>query len=194
MRYFLHIYENRRAIFLHPWKSILFFFIDFFPKIKFRMMHVMEYLGEFHKSTRRGDFVKIFGNVHKMEHFRKFLLVFKWENTIHKNYTHIFSKHKRSEFIESTPQKIFGRFAPEMCTIWRKSHYQRISQNIHILQHLGESHKSTRRGYCVKIFKNVHKMQHFWKFLHVFKWEFIKIIHIFCQKKKCSDSIESTPS
>ena len=40
-------------------------------------MHVMEHLGEFHKSTRRGDFVKIFEHLHKMEHFRKFLLVFK---------------------------------------------------------------------------------------------------------------------
>ena len=30
----------------------------------------MEHLGEF-----RGDFVQVFENVHKMEHFRKFLLV-----------------------------------------------------------------------------------------------------------------------
>ena len=55
---------------------IVFFFIDFCPKIKFRNVHIMEHLGEFHKSTRRGDFVKIFENVHKMEHFRKILLVF----------------------------------------------------------------------------------------------------------------------
>ena len=33
--------------------------------------------------------------------------------------------------------KIFRRFAPEMYTIWGKSHYQRISQNIHILEYLG---------------------------------------------------------
>ena len=51
-------------------KTYCFFFIDFCPKIEFRNVHVMEYLGEFHKSTRRGDFVKIFENVHKMEHFR----------------------------------------------------------------------------------------------------------------------------
>ena len=150
-------------------------------------MHLMEHLGEFHKSTRRGYFVKIFEIVHEMEHFRKFLLVCKWENTIHKNHTHIFSKHQCSKSIESTsppPKKLFRRFAPEMCTIWRKSHYQRISQNMHILEHLGEFHKSTRRGDFAKISKMCTKWSIF-ENIYIFSNEkrgFIKITHIFSQK------------
>jgi hypothetical protein len=99
-------------------------------------VHVMEDLGEFHKSTRRGDFVKIFENVHKMEHFQNFLHIFQWENRIHENYTHIFSTKQCSESIESTPppkNKISGasrrkcaqsgenpitRTSPQMCIFW----------------------------------------------------------------------------
>jgi hypothetical protein len=33
--------------------------------------------------------------------------------------------------------KFFRRFAPEMCRIWRKFHFQRSSPNIHIWEHLG---------------------------------------------------------
>ena len=150
----------------------MFFFIDFCPK-----------------ATLRGDFVKIFENVHKMENFRKFSHIFKWENRIHKNYTHIFSKKQcSSESIESTLKKNFPALR-----VGNVHNLEKIPlpENMHILEHLREFHKFTRRGDFVKIFENLYKMEQFRKFLLVFKWE--NTIHknytyIF-SKHQCSESI-----
>ena len=118
--------------------------------------------GIFEKCTQNGAFSKMYTqwgiseNVHKMGHFRKCTQNGEFSKMYTKCYAHnclIFSCkcHIFCLFIGlkinidkvaptrnnlKTP-KISRRFAPEMYTIWRKSHYQRISQNIHILGYLG---------------------------------------------------------
>ena len=104
-------------------------------------------MGHFRKCTQNGEFSKIFENVHKMGHFPKCTQNGEFSKMYTKCYAHnclIFSCkcHIFCFFIGikfnidkvaptrnnlKTP-KISRRFAPEMYTIWRKSHYQRISK------------------------------------------------------------------
>ena len=110
-----------------------FFFIDFCPKIKFRNVHVMEHLGEFHKSTRRGDFVKIFEMCTKWSIFENPYL-FLNERIRFIKITHIFSQNTSTVNPQNLPLKYFSgssrrkcaqsgenpitRESPKICMFW----------------------------------------------------------------------------
>ena len=118
--------------------NIVFFFIGFCPKIKFRNVHKM---GHFQ------NFLKMYTKWRIFENFRKCTQNGEFSKMYTKCYAHnclIFSckcnifcffigikfnidKVAPTKNNLKTP-KISRRFAPEMYTIWRKSHYQRISK------------------------------------------------------------------